>query len=82
MDPDIFAGILAQMADELVVLDGLDDAVIGVTEQSPVRLVYDYDKLLRLLMLQNDWGPQEALEWYEQNIMGDYGIVCVSLVTG
>lgn len=54
--------------------DGFDEAIIGVGRQfdKPDRLIYDYDKCLVILMLDQDFTEEEAIEWMEHNVLGTY----------
>jgi hypothetical protein len=51
--------------------DGLDDAIIGVDEQS-MRLIYSVSKCIEILCLDNDMDPDEAFEHFEYNTKGAY----------
>ena len=54
--------------------DGFDEAIIGVGRQfdKPDRLIYDYDKCLGILMLDQDFTEEEAIDWMEYNVLGAY----------
>lgn len=54
--------------------DGLDKAIIGVGQQfdKPDRLIYDYDKCLLILMTDQGFTEEEAIEWMEFNVKGAY----------
>ncbi len=54
--------------------DGLDEAIIGVGQQfdKPDRLIYDYDKCVDILMTDQGFTEEEAIEWIEFNIKGAY----------
>lgn len=55
-------------------VDGMDAAVVGVLEGfgGVYRLCYSYEKLLAEFMRQNDWSRDEAVEWYDYNVIGAY----------
>ena len=56
---------------ELIVYDGLDDALIGIVEGDPPRLAYDVGTIVR--QLQSDgMTEEEAQEYYEFNILALY----------
>ena len=60
----------------MIVLEGFDEAVIGVGEcvgvDSPV-MVYDYNKCLTVLMKQNkDWDMEDAIEWMDYNVLSTH----------
>ena len=54
--------------------DGLDEAIIGVGQQfdKPDRLIYDYDKCVDILMTDQGFTEEEAIEWMEFNVKGAY----------
>ena len=56
---------------DLIILDGFDEAIIGVVERIGLLAVcYDRSKILRILT--RDMSEIEALEYYEFNILGAY----------
>tara|TARA_R110002074_G_scaffold41564_4_gene110006 strand:- start:129 stop:389 length:261 start_codon:yes stop_codon:yes gene_type:complete len=63
---------------ELLFIDGLDDAIIGVSilASGNPRVAYSADKILKCLVLQGK-NAEEALEFLEFNIEG----VCRSKYT-
>ena len=54
--------------------DGLDGAIIGVGQQfdKPDRLIYDYDKCVDILMTDQGFTEEQAIEWIEFNVKGAY----------
>lgn len=53
-----------------VILDGLDDCIIGIAERfgfEPV-LAYSVEKIIQLLMDRDGMDREEAQEFYEFNI--------------
>jgi len=54
--------------------EGFDKAIIGVGQQfdKPDRLIYDYDKCLLILMTDQGFTEEEAIEWMEFNVKGAY----------
>ena len=56
---------------DLLTLDGFDEAIIGVVERIGLLAVcYDKHKILKILM--RDMNYEEAVEYYEFNILGAY----------
>ena len=56
---------------DLIILDGFDEAIIGVVERINLLAVcYDKNKILKILM--RDMNEIEAIEYYEFNILGAY----------
>ena len=58
--------------EELLVCDGLDDAIMGVCMRygEPDVVAYDFLKVLKLLVDRDGMSPEEALEFFEFNIIG------------
>jgi len=58
-----------------VVLDGLNDAIIGTTTNKDFQyvLAYSTDKILDILMTRDQMTLIEAREWYDFNIDAHYG---------
>lgn len=56
---------------EILLVDGFDDAIIGVDDKEG-RAVYSKQKILEILMEREDMGRTEAIEYYEFNILGAY----------
>jgi len=56
----------------LVLSEGLDDAVIGITTTEPKRAVYDYWRCIDVLLRMNELSPElsfdEALEFLDEYI--------------
>lgn len=58
---------------ELLFLDGHDNAIIGVARQfTKYSVAYDKTKVIDNLCLQGDMDREEALEFFEFNIVGSY----------
>jgi hypothetical protein len=57
-----------------VILDGLDDAVIGICEEfgSGPRIMYSKNKILEILQKRDLMTEEESLEFYDFNILGLY----------
>ena len=57
--------------DDLLKMDGFDDAIVGEAIQANKRfLVYDKKKIL--LLLQRDMSEEDAVEYFEYNIACAY----------
>lgn len=52
-----------------VVLDGFEDAIVGVGEQvgGKPALIYDYEQCVEILMDRDDMEKTEAVEFLEHN---------------
>jgi len=51
--------------------DGFDAAIIGVTDSVDVRVVYDYETCVRVLMADG-MSEEDAIEHMSFNVMGSY----------
>jgi len=60
-----------QYGDDILLMDGFDDCVVGVVEQfgRPPIVCYDRDKLIRL-MVDDGMTEEEAEEFFEFNQLG------------
>lgn len=55
--------------------DGYEKAFIGTTISAFGRkqvALYDYDKCIMVLMNDNDWSEEEAIEWFNFNTIGSW----------
>jgi len=57
-----------------LVADGLDEAIVGYGAQygSEPVIIYDYNACLTVLMRDNKWDHDEAIEWMEYNVVTSY----------
>ena len=57
---------------EMLIADGLDDAIIGVGARcgQPDIVAYNVEKVLEILVARDEMTYEEALEFYELNIAG------------
>jgi hypothetical protein len=76
---------IAEVSPEALLLDGFDDAIIGIAERinlGPV-VAYDVEKILEIMRTRDEMTYEEAYEYYEFNIkgawMGDYTPVFVEV---
>ena len=54
-------------------IDGFDDCIIGTCDRigQETILAYDYDQVIAQLVMDNDeWTYDDALEWFDFNIIG------------
>lgn len=57
----------------LLFADGFDQAIIGIGRQfNKTAVVYDEEKVIDILQEQNGMSREEALEYYEFNIVGSF----------
>jgi len=59
--------------DELLFMDGYDDAIIGICKQCSGETVvaYSYEKVIEVSM-RDDMTMEEAIEHFEYNQLGSY----------
>ena len=52
--------------------DGFDNAIVGVGERNNTdsMIVYDYDKMVKVLVTRDDMSYEEAEEYIDYNIVG------------
>ena len=70
-----FMDIIAEVASEILIADGFDEAIIGYVErlgESGYQTYALYDKEKVISMLQDDMTREEAVEYFEYNILGAY----------
>jgi hypothetical protein len=61
-----------EQAEGAVLLDGLNDSIIGIVEEfgNGPRILYSKNKVLQTLEDRDGMTPLEAIEFYEYNILG------------
>jgi hypothetical protein len=61
-------------AEGAIILDGLDDAIIGIVEEfgNGPRILYSKPKILNILCERDLMTQSEAEEFYNYNILGLY----------
>jgi hypothetical protein len=61
-----------QYAEGAILLDGLEDCIIGIVEEfgNGRRILYSKDKILNKLQLRDGMTLDEAEEFYDYNILG------------
>ena len=63
---------VAEYNEEALIIDGFDEALMGVAERinlAPVA-AYNVDKILEILIERDGMTSDEALEYFEYNIIG------------
>jgi hypothetical protein len=55
--------------DDLLIIDGFDDAIIGIDDIS-MRLIYSVSKCINIL--EKDMSEEDAIEYFDFNIKGAY----------
>ena len=61
-------------AEGAIILDGFNEAIVGITEEfgGIKRLLYSKYKILKILQESNPMTQSEAEEYYDYNIVGLY----------
>ena len=55
----------------MMLLDGFDKALLGYTEVDGKNLaVYSEEKIISILMKEQGWSEEDAIEYYDYNILG------------
>jgi hypothetical protein len=57
--------------EELLMVDGFDEAVIGV-EALKMRLVFDINKMRTILVERDKMTFEEAMDFLDHNVLGTY----------
>ena len=55
-----------------IILDGLDEAIIGGTENSNPSFLYSTESCIAIMMRDNDWDYECAVEFLEFNTFNTY----------
>ena len=58
--------------DELLKIDGFDEAIIGVQECIEPKLVYDIDKIAEILIKRDEMTEEDAYDYISYNITSAY----------
>ena len=61
-----------EYAEGAVILDGLDDAIIGIVEEfgNGPRILYSHKKIINILCERDGMNESDAIEFYDYNILG------------
>jgi len=64
---------IAEQYPELLVADGFDKAILGVSQQfNSLSVAYDRNKCIEILMTRDNMTQLEAVEYFEYNVIGSY----------
>lgn len=63
---------IAGFDESTLLADGFDAAIVGVAERcgQPTLVVYDAERCIRILMVENGWDYEEADEFFTFNTLG------------
>jgi hypothetical protein len=75
MSSNLIREHLANIHDDLLLLDGLDDAIIGTSQRinEPVLAVYSWEKIIAILTERDNMDFEDAVEFVEFNILATHG---------
>lgn len=65
---------LKEFAKGAILLDGLEEAIIGIVEEfgNGPRILYSKKKIIEILMERDSMTELDAIEFYDYNILGLY----------
>ena len=63
--------MLEDIEEETLTADGFDAAIVGITESFPIRVIYDQDTCIRVL-IADGMSEEDALEHFTFNVAGGY----------
>ena len=74
MSSETLSELIAQINPEAIVVDGMEDALIGLAYRSGISPVACYDKTecTKIVMKEHKLNYKEAREWLEENIFSIY----------
>ena len=63
-----------EYAEGAILLDGLEEAIMGITDEfgNGRRILYSKDKIINILMERDGMTSSEAEEFFDYNILGLY----------
>lgn len=63
---------IASIDSEILLITGFDNAIIGLSQRvnEPTLAVYSWEKIIEILMAENDMDIEDAMEYTEFNIIG------------
>lgn len=64
--------MLDDIGEETMTADGLDAAIVGVTEGCDIKVVYDHQKCIEIFQTLQEMTEEEAREWMSYNVTGAY----------
>jgi hypothetical protein len=70
MSPNEIKKQLARLNPEAWILDGYDNALVGISEDNPPRAMYSPEKIMQIDIVRHGWTQEEAEEWFGFNVLG------------
>jgi hypothetical protein len=64
--------LLAELGEDILVMDGFDDAIIGYSQRinDPILAVYSWDLMVKVLMERDGMSDEEAMDYIDFNCLG------------
>ncbi|CAB5222298.1 hypothetical protein UFOVP361_98 [uncultured Caudovirales phage] len=64
--------LLAELGEDVLLMDGFDDAIIGYSQRinDPILAVYSWDLMVKILMERDGMSDEEAMEYIDFNCLG------------
>ena len=64
--------LLAELGEDVLLMDGFDDAIIGYSQRinDPILAVYSWDLMIKVLMERDGMSDEEAMEYIDFNCLG------------
>lgn len=66
--------IINEQAENAIILDGFDDAILGIVSEfgNGPRILYSTEKIIEILRDKDGMTEEDAIEYYDYNIIGMY----------
>jgi hypothetical protein len=64
--------LLADLEEDILLMDGFDDAIIGYSQRinDPTLAVYSWELMVKILMERDGMSDEEAMEYIDYNCLG------------
>jgi hypothetical protein len=64
--------LLAELEEDILLMDGFDDAIIGYSQRinDPTLAVYSWELMVKILMERDGMSDEEAMEYIDYNCLG------------
>lgn len=64
--------LLAELEEDILLMDGFDDAIIGYSQRinDPTLAVYSWELMIKILMERDGMSDEEAMEYIDYNCLG------------
>ncbi len=64
--------LLADLEEDILLMDGFDDAIIGYSQRinDPTLAVYSWELMVKILMERDGMSDEEAMDYIDFNCLG------------